>query len=273
MAVLLLATYQVAGWLVAHLHKRSLVCWSVGPLGVQAVYLKPPSLFSRIVEAAVPAAAVVCVGYLALYRTEPGAVLVGLNVPLRRVGLLLLAALLAAGLQAIRLFGDLRFPLWGEARMLALVERSRSLGARVHFTSAGRKLLRERFGATPREFLRAMSTAEPRCAFCRIVAGELPATQVYSDGSVLAFRDTNPQAPVHVLVIPRRHIASVAEVGPDDAELLASMVGAANRVARELGIADAGYRLVINQGAGAGQTVYHLHLHVLGGRRMSWPPG
>lgn len=155
-AVLLLATYQVAGWLIAHLHKRSLVCWSVGPLGVSAVYLNPPSLLSRIAEAAVPAAAVACVGYMALYFTTPGAMLVGLNIPLRRVGVLVLAAVIAAVLQGIRLFGDLRFPLWGEARMLALAERSRALGARVHFTSAGRQLLRERFGATPHEFLRAM---------------------------------------------------------------------------------------------------------------------
>jgi hypothetical protein len=156
MVVLLLATYQVASWLVAYLHKRSLVCWSVGPLGVSAVYLKQPSLSSRIVEAATPALAVVCVGYLALYQTAPGELLVALNLPLRRLGLLLLTALVALGLQGIRLFGDLRFPLWGEARMLALVARSRTLGGRVHFTPAGRKLLRERFGATPHEFLRAM---------------------------------------------------------------------------------------------------------------------
>lgn len=154
--VLLLATYQVAGWLVAHLHKRSLVCWSVGPLGVSSVYLKPPSLASRIMEAAAPALAVACVGYVALYQTGAGALLIALNLPLRRVGLLLLTALLALVLQGLRLFGDLRFPLWGEARMLAQVERSRALGGRVHFTPAGRKLLRERFGATPHEFLRAM---------------------------------------------------------------------------------------------------------------------
>jgi hypothetical protein len=154
--VVLLATYQLAGWLVAHLHQRSLVCWSVGPLGVSAVYLRPPSLLSRVIEAAVPAAAVAGVSYLMLYQVAPSALLVALNVPLRRVGLLLISAALAAGLQGIRLFGDLCFPLWGEARMLALVERSRTLGSRVHFTPAGRQLLRDRFGATPHEFLRAM---------------------------------------------------------------------------------------------------------------------
>lgn len=120
-----------------------------------------------------------------------------------------------------------------------------------------------------------MSTADPdpACAFCRIVAGALPATQVYSDEQVVAFRDTNPQAPTHVLVVPRRHVPSVARIGQEDGALLAHLVAAANQVARDAGIADTGYRLVINNGPQAGQTVGHLHVHVLGGRRMSWPPG
>ena len=155
--VLLIATYQVAGWLVAHLHKRSLVCWAVGPFGVQSVYLRPPSLVRRLIEAIVPAVAVAAVSYLALYRTTSGALLAVPTSHLRRFEVLAVAAALAVGLQGMRLFGDLRFPLWGEARMLALIERSRALGSRVHFTPAGRKLLRERFGATPGEFLRSMS--------------------------------------------------------------------------------------------------------------------
>jgi histidine triad (HIT) family protein len=117
------------------------------------------------------------------------------------------------------------------------------------------------------------SSFDPHCAFCRVIAGELPSTQVYSDEAVVAFRDTNPQAPAHVLVVPRRHVESIALLGAEDGALLASMFTAANRVAREVGIADTGYRLVINSGRDAGQTVHHLHLHVLGGRRMSWPPG
>jgi histidine triad (HIT) family protein len=118
-----------------------------------------------------------------------------------------------------------------------------------------------------------MSTPDPHCAFCRVIAGELHSTQVYSDESVVAFRDTNPQAPIHVLVVPRRHVESIALLGHEDGALLASMFSVANQVAREQGIADTGYRLVINHGAQAGQTVHHLHLHLLGGRRMSWPPG
>jgi histidine triad (HIT) family protein len=118
-----------------------------------------------------------------------------------------------------------------------------------------------------------MSTPDPHCAFCRIIAGELQSTQVYSDESVVAFRDANPQAPIHVLVVPRRHVESIALLGREDGALLASMFSVANQVARDLGVADMGYRLVINHGPQAGQTVQHLHLHLLGGRRMSWPPG
>jgi histidine triad (HIT) family protein len=123
-----------------------------------------------------------------------------------------------------------------------------------------------------------VSDAQPDCVFCRIAAGEIPSTQVHADNAVIAIRDLNPQAPVHVLVLPRRHVAGVAALGADDlsaddATLLARMVAAANRVARDAGIAEGGYRLVINQGADGGQTVGHLHLHVLGGRPMTWPPG
>lgn len=156
MLMLLLATYELAAWLVALVHSRSLVCWSVGPFGVSAVFLRPPTLLSRILQAIVPAAAVACVSYLALQWAEPGALLLAAHGTLRRVALVLVPAAVAAGLQAVGLVGDLRFPLWGEARVLAVVERSRALGGRIHFTPAGRQFLRERFGATPREFVRAV---------------------------------------------------------------------------------------------------------------------
>lgn len=118
-----------------------------------------------------------------------------------------------------------------------------------------------------------MSTADPSCIFCRIIAGIIPSTQVFADDAVIAVRDVNPQAPVHVLVLPRRHIPSIAAIGPEDGQLLARMIGAANQVAREQQVAESGYRLVVNQGEDAGQTVAHLHLHVLGGRQLTWPPG
>jgi histidine triad (HIT) family protein len=110
------------------------------------------------------------------------------------------------------------------------------------------------------------------CVFCRISAGQIPAKKVFEDVDCLAFHDLNPQAPVHVLVVPHRHIASLNEASETDAALLGRLLLAARRVARELGIG-AGYRLVNNCGASAGQSVFHIHLHVLGGRSMSWPPG
>jgi len=110
------------------------------------------------------------------------------------------------------------------------------------------------------------------CIFCRIAAGEIPAKVVHSDDEALAFHDLAPKAPTHVLVIPRRHIASLAEATDDDAAVLGHLVAVANRLARSLGLDD-GYRLVINSGAAAGQSVFHLHLHLLGGRTFTWPPG
>jgi histidine triad (HIT) family protein len=109
------------------------------------------------------------------------------------------------------------------------------------------------------------------CIFCRVAAGELPATVVAEDDGVLVIEDLNPQAPVHVLVLPRRHVADIREL--DDDGLLGRLVATANRVAEAKGVAGSGYRLVANVGQDAGQTVAHLHLHVLGGRPMSWPPG
>ena len=111
------------------------------------------------------------------------------------------------------------------------------------------------------------------CLFCRIARGEIPATIVHEDDEVVAFRDVNPQAPTHVLVIPREHLSSAADLAADHAELLAAMFAAANRVAAADGVAETGYRLVVNVGRDAGQSVDHLHLHVLGGRRLAWPPG
>ncbi len=111
------------------------------------------------------------------------------------------------------------------------------------------------------------------CVFCRIAAGTIPAAHVYEDELTVAFRDLNPQAPVHVLVIPRRHIAGVSVPEAEDGVLLAALVHAANQVAREQGVAESGYRLVWNVGPHAGQSVFHMHLHVLGGRPLGWPPG
>lgn len=111
------------------------------------------------------------------------------------------------------------------------------------------------------------------CLFCRIAGGEMPVEFVYEDDDVVAFRDINPQAPLHSLVVPRRHIATLNDVGPGDAGLIGLMYLAAQRVAADAGVADAGYRTVFNCNAQAGQTVFHLHLHVLGGRAMHWPPG
>ncbi|HXX89137.1 MAG TPA: histidine triad nucleotide-binding protein [Acidimicrobiales bacterium] len=115
--------------------------------------------------------------------------------------------------------------------------------------------------------------ADPDCVFCGIVAGSVPADVVHRGEHTIAFRDLHPQAPVHVLVIPRRHVENAATVSHDDAVLLAEMLVAARRVAEAEGIAEPGYRLVFNVGDDGGNTVGHLHLHVIGGRRMGWPPG
>jgi histidine triad (HIT) family protein len=109
--------------------------------------------------------------------------------------------------------------------------------------------------------------------FGKIAAGEIPADVVYEDDEVVAFRDISPQAPTHVLVIPRKPIPTLNDVQPEDAGLIAQMILIAKKVAEDEGIAKAGYRLVMNCNAAAGQTVFHIHLHVLGGRPMQWPPG
>ena len=111
------------------------------------------------------------------------------------------------------------------------------------------------------------------CLFCRIARGEIPADIVHEDDLVLAFRDINPKAPTHLLVIPRRHVQSAADLRESDSEMLGRLFGVAAQLAREAGVADRGFRLVTNSGPGAGQSVDHLHFHLLGGRQMGWPPG
>lgn len=111
------------------------------------------------------------------------------------------------------------------------------------------------------------------CIFCKIAAGEIPTTKVYDDGEVLAFRDINPEAPVHLLVIPRRHIATLNDLTEADAALIGQLYLAAKQVATELGVAENGYRTVINCNRDAGQIVFHVHMHLLAGRELGWPPG
>ena len=111
------------------------------------------------------------------------------------------------------------------------------------------------------------------CLFCRIVAGELQSSQVYSDDSVVAIRDIAPQAPTHVLLLARKHIGSARELTGTDLSIVGAIFSAASEIARSEGIAEDGYRLVVNVGRNGGQTVDHLHVHLLGGRAMTWPPG
>jgi histidine triad (HIT) family protein len=111
------------------------------------------------------------------------------------------------------------------------------------------------------------------CIFCRIVSGDLPAKIVYEDEQAMAFEDINGQAPVHLLVIPKRHVASVQDCQEADLALLGHLLLTCSTVARTKQLAESGYRIVANTGSNGGQTVFHLHLHVLGGRPMAWPPG
>ena len=111
------------------------------------------------------------------------------------------------------------------------------------------------------------------CLFCRIAAGEIAAELVFKNDAVVAFRDINPQAPTHILIIPRRHIATINDIGENDREVLGEMYLVAAQLARQEGFAEDGYRVTMNCNEGAGQTVFHIHLHLLGGRRFGWPPG
>jgi histidine triad (HIT) family protein len=114
---------------------------------------------------------------------------------------------------------------------------------------------------------------DPECIFCKIVGGQVPASIVLQEEQVTAFRDVNPQMPLHVLVVPNRHIADTEALEPEHDALVGAVVRAARAVARQEGVAERGYRLVFNTGPDALNTVPHLHVHVLGGRPMSWPPG
>jgi histidine triad (HIT) family protein len=111
------------------------------------------------------------------------------------------------------------------------------------------------------------------CLFCRIVKREIPAQLVWENDHLIAFRDINPAAPTHALVIPKEHLSGIHEAKPQHSALLGELMLGARDVAEKLGLADGGYRLVVNQGADAGQSVHHLHVHVLGGRSLAWPPG
>ncbi|WP_437609084.1 histidine triad nucleotide-binding protein [Sorangium sp. So ce834] len=111
------------------------------------------------------------------------------------------------------------------------------------------------------------------CIFCKIANKEIPSKVVLEDEHVIAFHDVNPQAPTHVLVIPKRHIAGIAQATLEDEAALGRLLLAARQVAEKTGIAESGFRTVVNSGANAGQTVFHLHVHVIGGRPMAWPPG
>ena len=111
------------------------------------------------------------------------------------------------------------------------------------------------------------------CLFCKIASGEIPATILLEDKDIMAFRDINPQAPHHLLIIPTRHIATIDDTDNQDEPLLGRMILTAKKLANREGLSEAGYRLIFNVNAGGGQVVYHIHLHLLGGRQMGWPPG
>lgn len=115
--------------------------------------------------------------------------------------------------------------------------------------------------------------AEESCLFCRIAHGSIPARLAHEDDHTLAFHDIEPRAPVHVLIIPRRHISAVNQLSDGDTEIMGRLFQVARSLARELGVADSGYRMVVNNGADAGQSVDHIHMHLLGGRPFKWPPG
>lgn len=115
--------------------------------------------------------------------------------------------------------------------------------------------------------------SDPNCIFCKIAAGQIPSRKVYEDEHVFAFEDINPQAPVHVLVIPRKHIRTLNDLSESDDAMFGRMIRTSAEIARERGVAQSGYRVVANCNAHAGQSVWHVHLHVVGGRNLNWPPG
>ncbi len=115
--------------------------------------------------------------------------------------------------------------------------------------------------------------AHDDCLFCKILAGDIPADVIYESETAIAFRDINPQAPTHVLIIPRKHIATINDIQVDDQAIVGSLFSAAAEIAKQEGFSNEGYRAVMNCNEAAGQTVFHIHLHLLGGRDLTWPPG
>ncbi len=115
--------------------------------------------------------------------------------------------------------------------------------------------------------------ADSNCLFCKVLAGDLPADIIYESETAIGFRDINPQAPTHVLIIPRKHIATINEIADEDQSIVGSLYSAAREIAVSEGLTDEGYRAVMNCNEAAGQTVFHIHLHLLGGRPLGWPPG
>jgi len=111
------------------------------------------------------------------------------------------------------------------------------------------------------------------CLFCKIIERKVPASVVYEDDRVLAFNDINPQAPTHILIVPKRHVATLNEIGTEDDQIVGELVRRAANIAKERGFSETGYRTLFNTNRGAGQTVFHIHLHLLGGRPFAWPPG
>lgn len=121
--------------------------------------------------------------------------------------------------------------------------------------------------------LRFLKMQNTPCIFCKIVRGEVSTKKVYEDDSVLAFHDINPQAPVHILVIPKKHIPTFIDINEEDKDILMNIVNTCKKIAKDMNIDEKGFRIIINTNPHGGQTVYHLHLHMLGGRQMRWPPG
>jgi len=115
--------------------------------------------------------------------------------------------------------------------------------------------------------------AHDNCLFCKILAGEIPADIIYESDTAIAFRDINPQAPTHALIIPRKHIATINDIEAEDEAIVGSLFSAAREIAGQEGLSNEGYRAVMNCNEAAGQTVFHIHLHLLGGRDLGWPPG
>jgi len=138
-------------------------------------------------------------------------------------------------------------------------------------------LLRRELAVEPQRAGSRMKVKEERlmadCIFCKIGSGEIPADKVYDDGSVIGFRDIQPQAPTHIVVLPKKHIATMNDVTESDSELMFALLQACKKIAKDVGIFERGYRVVINCNNDGGQAVFHIHAHLLGGRKMSWPPG